>query len=228
MAAAEAASLSSAAFSSALDASSGLTLTWVSHWQQLEAAQQARRALLGSVRGRQQQRQRQLATLLNGGSSGGGFSAADAAAATLAAAEAAVPGRGVPAASSSQHASRLDLLPPLQQMSEMDELTWLASHPPEESAAPGADGSSDSGSGMHLWSHHSGQGEASTRVTGGSSSSSAAGPDSGGGGGGGGDGTTGEGAVQQGPVQLWVGGELVGVRPLWIAVYQPEEEGPAK
>ena len=110
----------------------------------------------------------------------------------------------------------------------MDELTWLASHPPEESAAPGADGSSDSGSGMHLWSHHSGQGEASTRVTGGSSSSSAAGPVSGGGGGGGGDGTTGEGAVQQGPVQLWVGGELVGVRPLWIAVYQPEEEGPAK
>lgn len=225
--------VSAAAFATALDAGASLPHSWLSHWRQQEARREARRALINSTRGRQQQRLRQVATLLAGGGadpggagpaaaglglrlhpgSSGGWAAAD---------ELRDDGAGLDSGS-------LDL-PPLQQMSELDELTWLASHPPEGDEASTSCG----GSGMQLWAaagrrqdvaqHQQHQHEHAAQqhqqeaqrhpghIVG------LAGPAA-------------EGrspAELQGPLQLRVGSDLLSVRPLWIAVYQPEEGGPAK
>ncbi|KAI7842535.1 hypothetical protein COHA_003772 [Chlorella ohadii] len=126
-------------------------------------------------------------------------------------------------------------LPPLQQMSELDELTWLASHPPDSEAAhtsssSSGDGSSSGGgdAGMHLWAaagqpphaaQHAQQAQAAQQAQRhpghivGLAGSAAEGRSP---------------AGLQGPLQLRVGSDLLSVRPLWIAIYQPEEGGPAK
>ena len=235
--------LSAAAFSSALHAGSGLPhLTWLSHWQQQEALRQARRMVIDATRGRQQQRQRQVATLMASGDAFDGDCSAGLPASSPAGrlAPAGEPSGGAQGAASCGNelsvsdplcgsGGSLDL-PPLQvqHMSELDDLTWLASHPPEEEeagAASGGGGGGGSGNGMSLWSHQrqrpppqpslqqqqqqqQRQGPAAAGLAGDAGPASA--------------------AALQGPVQLRVGNDVLDVRPLWISVYQPEEGGPAK
>lgn len=235
---AEACPVSAAAFATALDAGAELPDSWLSYWRQQEAKREARRALIGSTRGRQQQRLRQVATLLSNGSidlSGGGSSSPAAAAGVAGAAGL----RLHPSSSSSsslEAAEELLLsdgggeldggsmdLPPLQQMSELDELTWLASHPPESEAASSSSSSGGGdGSGMQLWAatgrpqEGAQQAQQAERHPGhivGLAGSEAEGRSP---------------AELQGPLQLRVGSDMLSVRPLWIAIHQPEEGGPAK
>ncbi len=256
---AEVCPVSAAAFATALDAGAELPDSWLAYWQQQEAKREARRALIGSTRGRQQQRLRQVATLLSNGSIdlNGGGSPAAAAAAAAAGLHLRPPSsssgstRGSKTCSSSgMEATDDELLlsegggemdggsmdlPPLQQMSELDELTWLASHPPDSEAAhtsssSSGDGSSSGGgdAGMHLWAaagqpphaaQHAQQAQAAQQAQRhpghivGLAGSAAEGRSP---------------AGLQGPLQLRVGSDLLSVRPLWIAIYQPEEGGPAK
>lgn len=235
---AEACPVSAAAFATALDAGAELPDSWLSYWRQQEAKREARRALIGSTRGRQQQRLRQVVTLLSNGSidlSGGGSSSPAAAAGVAGAAGL----RLHPSSSSSsslEAAEELLLsdgggeldggsmdLPPLQQMSELDELTWLASHPPESEAASSSSSSGGGdGSGMQLWAatgrpqEGAQQAQQAERHPGhivGLAGSEAEGRSP---------------AELQGPLQLRVGSDMLSVRPLWIAIHQPEEGGPAK
>jgi hypothetical protein len=239
--------ISATAFATALDAGAELPDSWLSYWRQQEAKREARRALIGSTRGRQQQRLRQVATLLSNGSldlSSGGSSSSSSAAAT-----------GLPLRpSSSSDSGGLEAteelllsdgggeldggsmdLPPLQQMSELDELTWLASHPPDSHAASSSSGGAgesysgggDDSSSLQLWAGQSGQQDQQQAQQGqqdqraqrhpghivGLAGSAAEGRSA---------------AELQGPLQLRVGSDLLSVRPLWIAVYQAEEGGPAK
>ena len=229
--------ISAAAFATALDAGASLPDSWLSHWQQQEARREARRALIDSTRGRQQQRLRQVATLLAGGSADLGGAGHAAAGAGLHLHRSVLqPGSSNGGRSSSLAADELSDdcsgldsgsldLPPLQQMSKLDELTWLASHPPE---ADEASARSD-GSGMQLWAaagrrqgapqqlqQQAQQGQQAQRHPGhivGLAGPAAEGRSP---------------AELQGPLQLRVGSDLLSVRPLWIAVYQPEDGGPAK
>ncbi|PRW33168.1 hypothetical protein C2E21_7814 [Chlorella sorokiniana] len=243
--------ISATAFATALDAGAGLPDSWLSYWRQQEAKREARRALIGSTRGRQQQRLRQVATLLTNGSldlSSGSSSSSSVAAAGLPLRPSSSSNDSSSSSSSSSLEAAEELLlsnggeldggsmdlPPLQQMSELDELTWLASHPPD---SEGASSSSSSGSGgggsysggddsssMQLWAGQSEQqlaqqaqqDQRAQRHPGhivGLAGSAAEGRSA---------------AELQGPLQLRVGSDLLSVRPLWIAVYQPEEGGPAK
>lgn len=213
--------MSAAAFSKALDASADLQITWLSHWQQQEAERAARRALINSTRGRQQQRLRQVATLLADPSGDMPSSSRPSIAEQLLApVQRSVDSSGSRARGAEEDGlSSLDL-PPLQEMSELDELTWLASHPLEADAAA-AGGSA--GASMPLWSHqpqHPGQ-HGQRHGHGQQGQQNAAGlapPGSGGA----------AAAAMQGPVTLRVGQDVLSVRPLWIAVFQPDEGGPAK
>lgn len=110
-------------------------------------------------------------------------------------------------------------LPPLQQMSELDELTWLASHPPPSDS----DGEGGDASGARLWAQQQHgrqqqgdpqqqQQQPRARIVGlAGDAAGAVSP-----------------AGLQGPVTLRVRDAVLSVRPLWIAVYQPEDGGPAK
>ncbi|KAL4421129.1 hypothetical protein ABPG77_001524 [Micractinium sp. CCAP 211/92] len=221
-AASDACPVSAAAFSTALDASADLQFTWLSHWQQQEARRAARRSLIDATRGRQQQRLRQVATLLSSPGTDMPSSSRPGIAEQLLAPSAGVVGGSSSSSSSSRargaeedNLSSLDL-PSLQEMSELDELTWLASHPPEGDAAEGG-----GGGGMPLWSHqqhqngrqqqqheHQHQQQLLGLAAPGTGSVAV--------------------AAQQGPVTLRVGQDVLSVRPLWIAAYQPDEGGPAK
>ena len=210
--------MSAAAFSTALDASADLQLTWLSHWRQQEARRAARRALIDATRGRQQQRLRQVATLLSSPAAPGDLPSSSRpgiAEQLLAPPTGGASGRARAAVEDSL--SSLDL-PPLQDMSELDELTWLASHPAEGDAADGG-GGSGTGGGMPLWSHQ--QHDTRPQPQRQQHQQHAAGLAAPGAGGG-------AAAAAQGPVTLRVGQDVLSVRPLWIAVYQPEDGGPAK
>ena len=197
----EACPLPAAAFSSALDAGSALDFTWITHWQQQEARRAARRAVIDATRSRQRQRLRQVATLVAGsdaaaalrGAIGGSGGGAPHWAAEAALAGASAGSLDLPAASA-------------QHPSDMDELTWVASHPPEGEAAAGAAG------GTPLWSQQAAQQQ--QHIVGMGLGSAEGGPSGG--------------ASLAGPVTLRVGADTLSVRPLWIAVFQPEEGGPAK
>lgn len=219
--------VSAAAFASALDAGSSLPYTWLSHWRQQEERRAARRALIDGTRGRQQQRLRQLATLLAGGDGAGAAPAARPDPHLQRACEEA-PAAG-PLAGGNQDGDGGSLdLPPLQQMREMDELAWLASHPGEGDAEL-------AGSGSGVWSHEPppqqqlpqqqqrrGQRSSQPPQPHAPTHSHILGLESGAAGGGAAT------AALQGPVSLRVGQDVLSVRPLWISVYQPEEGGPAK
>lgn len=205
--------VSSAAFASALDAGAGLPLTWLSHWQQQEARRAARRALIDSTRGRQQQRLRQVATLLSGGGGREGVASLSGGSSSSASSM-----QRLPPAEQLLPNDSLDL-PPLQQMSQLDELTWLASHPPEGEEAAGGGGAS----GAHVLLRHQRHAQEQQQQQGHNHrhhshiiglAGDAVGSVSP--------------AALQGPVQLRVGSDVLSVRPLWIAVYQPEEGGEAK
>lgn len=230
------------AFATALDAGSSLPVTWMSHWQQQAELQVARRVIINATRGRQQQRHREVSTLLALGSDSG--TSAGTTAAAVAYQAQAVPERASPAPASAD-AAQVDALarllgsstgsldmPPLQEMSEVDQLTWLASHPQleEEPAVSTASLPAPNGS-TPLWMQQGQpqpqqqpqpqyqqtqqqQWRRQEQPWEGALDTDASGSL--------------ETATLQGPVQLRVDGDELNVRPLWIAVFQPAAEGPAK
>ncbi|KAI3431731.1 hypothetical protein D9Q98_004773 [Chlorella vulgaris] len=230
------------AFATALDAGSSLPVTWMSHWQQQAELQVARRVIINATRGRQQQRHREVSTLLALGSDSG--TSAGTTAAAVAYQAQAVPERASPAPASAD-AAQVDALarllgsstgsldmPPLQEMSEVDQLTWLASHPQLEEEPAVSTASLPAPNGSTPLCMQQGQPQPQQQPQPqyqqtqqqqwrrqeqpweGALDTDASGSL--------------ETATLQGPVQLRVDGDELNVRPLWIAVFQPAAEGPAK
>ena len=197
------ASTSRAVLLGADDMSAGLALTWLSHWQAVEADQRFQRQVKEATRGRQRRRQQLLSTWLsqdeadsNSGSSSSdseltGPSSAHAweAAAVAAAAD---PTRLVGHAP--QHGSHRQA-PPLSQQpsSDLEDLAWLESHPPGEAGEGFQDEAQGTAPGnqTQAWAAHA------------------------------------AGELVQ-PVQLRVGWDTVDVRAVWISVFQPEGSQTAK
>jgi len=177
--------------SPALDAaaiSSTLSLSWLTHWERKEEQRQFRREVFASTRGRQVQRQQWLLDAVSGSSD-------EEDAETLI-----VNGRFSVVAPIQQDAaspSPPTPRPPESASSsgeEMDDLTWLASHPEALAQQPESNGTQEGApDGAEAWAQRAAQ----------------------------------EGAAA-GAVQLRVGSEHVAVRPLWIAVHQPDGSATAR
>eukprot|EP00887_Chlorella_sp_A99_P004435 scaffold30.g4435.t1 len=193
--------------------------SWLSHWRAVEAAASARAALQAATRGRQRWRQLVVASLvgqqsqhLGSGPQGSWDEEGDGGAALALACGAEVAAADPTAARPPPPGARLHLklppaaeeLPPLsaQPGAALDDLSWLASHPPgaaavadappPEAAHEAAVGAAAAGQ-MRAWAaHHQ---PAHDLVA---------------------------------PVELRVGWERVSVRPLWICVLQQEGSATAK